>query len=181
MRQIQIGLIVVLAWLYASTAVQAQTPATTVDEAYAPYTPLIGVWESDGGATTQRFSWGPSRSYIAYSTTLHDASGADHLHFEGILIYNAQTQNLDFLIALEPGSLGQEHGTVHAEADGAIVRDIEFVGPNGAHDRFRQTYRLRSPDAGETSLMQDDGNGGWQPRFPGSDRIVMRRVSSESP
>jgi len=175
MRKIQIGLIV-MTWLCASAAVHANPPARTVDEAYAPYASLIGDWETDGGATLQRFSWGPSHSYITYSTTVRGANAADHLHFEGILVYNPQSRNLDFLVALEPGSLGLERGTVHAEANGAIVRDIEFFGLNGARERFRQTYRLQGADRGETSLMQDDGHGGWRPRFPGSDHLAIRRV-----
>lgn len=155
---------------------QAQQPAT-VDEAYAPYARLIGVWESNGGQITQRFSWGPSHGYILYSTTTRGSDGADHVHFEGIMVYNAQTQTLDFLIALEPGTLGQERGVVHAEPDGAIVREVELIGPNGVSSRFRQTFRLNSADAGETSLMRDNGQGGWTPNFPGSDHLAMRRVS----
>ena len=155
---------------------QAQAQPRTVDEAYAPYARLIGVWETNGGQIVQRFSWGPGRGYILYSTTTRGADGADHVHFEGILVYNAQTQNLDFLIALEPGTLGQERGVVRAEPDGAIVRDVELIGSNGASSRFRQTFRLTSADAGETSLMRDNGQGGWTPNFPGSDRLAMRRV-----
>jgi hypothetical protein len=168
--------IAALACLLASGLARAQTATSTVDEAYAPYARLIGVWETDGDAITQRFSWGPSHSYILYSTVTRDASGADHLHFEGILLYNAQTQNLDFLIALEPGSLNTERGTMHAEADGTIVRDVELIAPNGG-GHFRQAFRLQSANAGETSLVQDDGHGGWRPRFPGSDHLAMRRVS----
>lgn len=163
-------------WLQASVAVQAQVPAQTVDEAYAPYAGLIGVWETDGGAITQHFSWGAGRSYIQYSTATRDASGAEHIHFEGMLLFNPQSQGLDFLIALEPGSLEMERGSLHVEADGVIVRDVELVGPNGVHGRFRQTFRLHSADAGETSLLQDDGHGGWRARFPGSDHLEMRRV-----
>jgi hypothetical protein len=159
-----------------SAVPQAQAQPTTVDEAYAPYARLIGAWESNGGQIVQRFSWGPGHGYILYSTTTSGADGADHIHFEGILVYNAQTQNLDFLIALEPGTLGQERGVVRVEPDGAIVRDVELIRPNAASNRFRQTFRLTSADVGETSLMRDDGQGGWTPNFPGSDRLAMRRV-----
>lgn len=160
--------------LCAPTPARAQSAA--VEEAYAPYTPLIGAWESNGGAIVQRFSWGPGHGYILYSTTTRGPDGVDHVHFEGIMVYNAQSRVLDFLIALEPGTLGLERGTVHAEPDGAIVRDVELIGPNGAASRFRQTFRLSSADAGETSLMRDDGQGGWTPNFPGSDHLAMRRV-----
>ena len=155
---------------------QAQAQPATVDEAYAPYARLIGVWETNGGQIAQRFSWGPGRSYILYSTTTRGADGADHVHFEGIMLYNAQRRRLDFLIALEPGSLSQERGTVYAEPDGTIVREVELIGPNGASSHFRQTFRLSSADAGETSLMRDNGQGGWTPNFPGSDHLAMRRV-----
>jgi hypothetical protein len=165
-----------LASLLLCAPAPGRAQSTTVEQAYAPYAPLIGAWESNGGAIVQRFSWGPGHGYILYSTTIRGADGADHLHFEGILVYNAATRNLDFLIALEPGTLGQERGSVRAEPDGAIVRDVELIDPNGASSRFRQTFRLTSADAGETSLMQDDGHGGWTPNFPGSDRLAMRRV-----
>jgi hypothetical protein len=155
---------------------QAQAQPTTVDEAYAPYARLIGLWETNGGQIVQRFSWGPGRSYILYSTTTRGADGADHVHFEGIMRYNAQSRRLDFLIALEPGSLGQERGTVYAEPDGTIVREVELIGSNGVSSHFRQTFRLSSADAGETSLMRDNGQGGWTPNFPGSDHLAMRRV-----
>ena len=155
---------------------QAQAQPTTIDEAYAPYARLIGVWETNGGQIVQRFSWGPGRSYILYSTTTRGADGADHLHFEGILVYNREARNLDFLIAVEPGSLGLERGSVHAESDGTIVRDVELIGPDGMRGRFRQTFRMSSADAGETSLMRNDGQGGWTPNFPGSDHLAMRRV-----
>ncbi len=166
-----------VAWLVLIATAQAQPAPRNVEEAYAPYAGLIGVWSSNGGAITQRFSWGPARSHIEYSTTTRDANGADHVHFEGMMLYNAHTHNLDFLIALEPGSLSSERGTAHVEPDGAIVRDVELVDSNGAHGRFRQTFRLESAAAGETSLMTDDGHGGWRPNFPGSDHLAMRRVS----
>lgn len=166
-----------LVWLLLSTPAHAQTPARTTDEAYAPYAWLIGAWESDGGAIKQLFQWGPARSYIEYFTLTRDASGAEHTHMAGMLLYNAESQNLDFLIALEPGSLGMERGSMRVESDGALVRDVELVGPDGAHGRFRQTFRMHSEDLAETSLMQDDGRGGWTPRFPGSDHLAMRRLS----
>lgn len=169
-------LIAMLAFTMPLGGAFAQTAPTSASEAYAPYARLIGSWESNDGAIVQRFSWGPSQSYILYSTTTRGADGADHLHFEGVMLYNAQSQNLDFLIALEPGSLGLERGSVHAEPDGAIIRDVEAIGPDGASSRFRQTFRLTSADAGETSLMRDDGHGGWTPNFPGSDHLTMRRV-----
>jgi hypothetical protein len=158
------------------TVPQTQAQPATVDEAYAPYARLIGVWETNGGQIVQHFSWGPSRSYILYSTTTREPDAADEVHFEGILLYNPHSQNLDVLIALQPGSLMQERGTAHAEPDGSIIRDVELLGPNGASQRFRQTFRLTSANAGETSLMRDNGQGGWTPNFPGSDHLAMRRV-----
>jgi hypothetical protein len=168
-----------LVWLCFGVFAAAQTTPATVEAAYAPYAPLIGAWESNGGAIRQRFSWGPNHGYILYSTTIRDAAG-EHVHFEGILVYDAQTQNLDFLIALEPGSLGLERGSMHVEPDGAIVREVEFVGPGGAQGRFRQTFRLAGPDDGETSLMRSDGQGGWRPNFPGSDHLAMHRIANPS-
>lgn len=174
MRTLFIAIAVLVEMLLAPVA-QAQTAPATVEEAYAPYAPLIGAWESNNGAIVQRFSWGPGRGYILFSTTIRGADGGEHLHFEGMMLYNAQSQMLDFLVALEPGSLSQERGTVRAEADGTIVRDVELVAPNGASSRFRQTFRL-SADSGETSMMRDDSQGGWTPTFPGSERLAMRRV-----
>ncbi|MEZ5996928.1 MAG: hypothetical protein R3C25_14375 [Hyphomonadaceae bacterium] len=170
--------IFILASCAAAPAAKAQPAPARVEEAYAPYAGLIGTWQSNGGEIVQRFNWGPGRSYILYSTTTRGGDGAEHLHFEGILLYNAATQALDFLIALEPGSLGLERGSIHAEADGSLVRDVEFVGPGGATGRFRQTYRLPSTGDGETSLMRDDGHGGWTPTFPGSEHLAMHRVDA---
>jgi hypothetical protein len=45
---------------------------------------------------------------------------------------------------------------------------------NGRVEQFRQTFRRTGPDSAVTSLMRRTASG-WEPNFPGSDRIEMRR------
>ena len=49
---------------------------------------------------------------------------------------------LDFLFAVQPGSGAQEKGTVKAQADGTIVRDVEMTDDDGDRDHFRQTFKI---------------------------------------
>jgi|CXWL01.1.fsa_nt_gi hypothetical protein len=160
----------------ASAAAQQAPPAVTraAENPYAPYEFLIGAWDTADGIR-QSFNWGPQHAYITYSTTTRGPDGGDHLHFEGILVYNAAHRNLDFLIALEPGSFGQEQGTLHVEPDGSVVREVLLTGPNGATSRFRQTFRRTGDAAAVTSLMRQGADGTWAPNFPGADNLAMTR------
>lgn len=157
----------------------APAPAAAANP-YTPYEFLIGDWESNEqmGAFVQRFSWGPRNSYIRYATSLLGANGApEHLHFEGIAIYNGANHNLDFLVVVEPGSYGQEQGTIHAEPDGTIVREVTLTNSDGRVEHFRQTYRATGANTAITTLMRQAADGSWSPNFPGSENIVMRRRS----
>lgn len=159
-------------------AQQQHAPAPAAANPYAPYAFLIGEWESDEqmGAFVQRFRWGPNNSYIQFSISLTGAPGvAEHLHFEGIAIYNGANRNLDFLVAIEPGSFGQEHGTLHIEPDGLVVREVTLVSANGRTEHFRQTFRSTGANTAATSLVRQAADGSWAPNFPGSDNIAMRR------
>lgn len=152
--------------------------APTVSSPYAPYAFLIGEWESSEqmGSFVQQFRWGPNNSYIQLTTSLMGAPGAaEHLHFEGIAVYNAANNNLDFLVVVEPGSFGQEHGTLHVDPGGLVIREIMLVSANGRTERFRQTFRSTGVDTAVTSLMRQAADGSWAPNFPGSDVVDMRR------
>ena len=150
--------------------------ATGPGDAYRPYEFLVGEWVSEQGSSTIRQSirWGPKRAYMIYSTSLQNSGSPEHLHFEGIMAWNAKTRALDYLFAVEPGSGTLERGSVRAEADGSFVRDVEMIRPNGALSLFRQTIRPASANGAVTSMMAFR-NGNWEPTFPGSDRIEMRR------
>ncbi len=155
-------------------AQQASAAARAAENPFAPYEFLIGEWDT-GDGIVQRFRWGPEHAYILYSTAIGNGDGGEHLHFEGILVYNAAHRNLDFLIALEPGSLAQEQGTLHVEPDGSVVREVVLTGANGATGRFRQTFRRTGDGAAVTSLLRQDANGAWAPNFPGSENLAMSR------
>jgi hypothetical protein len=157
--------------MYAQATAQVESP-------YAPYAFLIGEWRSD--QIIQRFSWGPSNSYITYSTSILGDGGVEHLHFEGILVFNAASRRLDYLFVVEPGSSGQEQGEVYIGEDGAVVRDVTLTNGSGQTNHFRQTFRASGPDAAITSLMRQDVDGSWSPNFPGSDRLTMTRVHRSS-
>ena len=157
------------------------TPLPTVslraaNDPYRPFEFLVGNWISQEGSSTLRQSirWGPQRAYLLYSTYMQQPGQGERLHFEGIMAWNGKTKALDFLFAVEPGSWIQERGTVRAEADGAIVRDVELIQPNGSISQFRQTIRRVNDDTAITSLMTLKGNR-WEPNFPGSERIDMVR------
>jgi hypothetical protein len=171
-----------MAWKSLALAVAAfafGAPAYAQDaqtDPYAPYTALIGEWDTGvGGNIVQRFSWGPEHAYVLYSTSTIDTGGAEHLHFEGIFLYNAAHRNMDFLVAVEPGSLGQEQGTLHVESDGSIAREVTLTNATGQVSHFRQTFRFRDGAVAETGLMRQSADGGWAPNFPGSDHLPMRR------
>lgn len=168
-----------------ATAEAQQAPASALPQSaginpYAPYEFLIGEWDTTGSGVgptvaVQRFRWGPGRSYILYSTATVDAEGHEHLHFEGIIVFNAATRDMDFLIALEPGSLSQEHGTLQIETDGLIVRNVTLVAADGSVSHFRQSFRASGSNSAATALMRLTAAGGWEPSFPGSDNLVMTR------
>ena len=122
----------------------------------------------------QDFRWGPGRSYIRYSTYLQPRGSSERLHFDGIMVWNAKSKSLDFLFAVEPGSSAQEKGTVRVLPDGAVIREVELTAGDGTVSVFRQTIRETDPDSAVTSLMRRTATG-WQPSFPGAERIEMRR------
>ena len=171
--------VAMLAVLGGAAPIAASSPAPSASEAAGPYQPyafLVGEWLSDQGGSTirQTIRWGPKRSYLTYSTWLQQPGGSEQLHFDGIMAWNAKTRALDFLFAVEPGSGILERGSVRAEADGSIVRDVELIAPSGAASTFRQTIRPTGPNTAVSSLMALR-NGSWEPTFPGSDRIEMSR------
>ena len=176
-------LALVSAWLAASllgpTAIADADSATP----YAPLAPLIGEWNvgSPGAAPAfiERFSWGPNRAYIWMSVALFAATGEEHLHFEGMIIWNAATGRFDYLFAVEPGSLTQEQGEFHVAETGEIVRDVVLTRPDGTTGVFRQTFRALADGHVETTLMGQTPDG-WKPTFPGSDRLLMLPRKSSS-
>ena len=179
-----------IALALATTAVQAQhdrdleapspaIPLTAANDPFRPYEFLIGDWISQEGSSAlrQSFRWGPSRSYILYSTYMRQPGSPERLHFEGIMVWNGKTKALDFLFAVEPGSWVQEKGFVRAEPDGSIVREVELTSASGGVTLFRQTIKRTDADRAVTSLMTLKG-GRWEPNFPGADMIEMKRRAS---
>ncbi len=150
---------------------------------YAVLAPLIGEWDvgPTGGdaAFVENFSWGPARSYIWVNVSLNRPAGEKHLHFEGMVVWNAATKRFDYLFVVEPGSLSQETGEFRLEADGTIVRDVVLTAPSGKTANFKQTFRLLEADRIETSLMRQTVDG-WTATFPGSDRLTMVRSGKPS-
>lgn len=151
-------------------------PLTEANNPYRPYEFLIGDWVSQEGSSTlrQSFRWGPQRAYMIYSTYMQQPGSAERLHFEGMMVWNGKSKMLDFLFAVEPGSWILERGTIHAEADGTIIRDTDLIAPSGTVTVFRQTISRVDADNAFTSLMTLR-DGKWQPNFPGSERIDMTR------
>jgi hypothetical protein len=146
---------------------------------YGAYEFLIGDWytKPDGGpdmSIHQQFRWGPNKSYIMYTTYTAERGKPEAVHFEGMAVWNGKTKNLDYVVALEPGSGGQEQGTIHAEPDGSIVRDVSFTGADGRTATFRQRFWKDETGAVATSLMRKTDKG-WEPNFPGSEKLAMTR------
>jgi hypothetical protein len=169
--------------LLASVASPALAQAHTAHQAavpnpYGAMSFLIGEWDTVGpnGANSiiQRFRWGPNEAYIWSSTSLV-ANGQEHLHFEGIIIWNFANNNADTLFALEPGSGTEEKGVIHIDADGTIVRDVTTTDAAGHTQTFRQTLRRTGDNTAVTSLMRQSPDGSWSPNFPGADHLVMVR------
>jgi hypothetical protein len=176
-----VGYVILATATAAEESRVAQTAGTQVQAArsnYQPYQFLIGEWDSAsgrGGQIHQSFRWGPGQSYIWYTTYVRPKPDApEAVHFEGIMVWNAAHRALDYLFVIEPGSGGQEQGTIRAEADGTIVREVVLTQGNGRSGRFRQTFRQTGPNNAVTSLMRQTESG-WEPNFPGSDNIFMTR------
>jgi hypothetical protein len=157
--------------------------ASEAQHPYSPLAPLIGDWAvgPDGAAPAfvERFSWGPEKSYIWVKVALLRPPGDEHLHFEGIVIWNAATRRFDYLFAVEPGSQTQEQGEFWLDGDGNIVRDVVLTAANGKTARFKQTFRPLGADRIETSLLRETADG-WTSTFPGSDRLLMTRSGSST-
>ena len=115
--------------------------------------------------------------FVAVAAAAAVAAGAQAQYstdFEGMMAWNGKSGKLDFLFVVEPGSWAQERGSLHAELDGSIVREVELTAANGVVTQFRQTIRRVDANTAITSLMTRKEDG-WEPNFPGSDRIEMRR------
>lgn len=143
---------------------------------HSAYEWLLGDWFSNNGGTTirQTLTLGPNKAFVTYATYLGEAGQQERLHFKGLMVWNGKSKAFDYLFAVEPGSGSQERGTVRADPDGSIVREVELTGADGAVSQFRQTFRKTGLQSAETSLMRKTA-AGWEPNFPGSDRIVMVR------
>jgi hypothetical protein len=172
-RHILAGLLTVAVLVSLQAQVAPAQAASTAADAYAPYEWLIGDWSSEGGIR-EVISYGPNKSYVRYSVYTPGQDGAEHLHFEGIALWNGKTKVLDYLFAVEPGSGVQENGTIRAEADGSIVREVEFIDAKGTTGTFRQTFRRAGANSAITTLLRKTHTG-WEPTFPGSERIELKR------
>lgn len=172
-------LIAILLSAVAPTAASAQhgsSPAAAAASPYAPYDWLIGDWYGrvESGSIRELIAYGPNRSYIRFSAFTSPTGDPQHLHFEGIALWNAKTRRLDYLFAVEPGSGVQESGTFRVEADGLIVREVELIDAAGKVATFRQTFRRTGPDSAVTTVMRKTHTG-WQPTFPGGEKIELTR------
>ena len=95
------------------------------------------------------------------------------------MVWNGKSRALDYLFAIEPGSGAQEKGTVRGEPGKPVVREVELTGADGAVSHFRQTFQEVGPQKVLTSLMRLT-EAGWQPNFPGADRIEMVRTGDSN-
>lgn len=169
------------AWLAMPTIANAhsvtQTHFLDSGKPYAPYEFLIGDWYSKIGNQNvlihQQFKWGPGKSYITYASYLVLPGKPEQLHFEGMMVWNGKSKALDFLFVLQPGSGAQERGTVTAQADGTIVRDIALTASDADLDHFRQTFRKSAGGKVLTSMMELTEKG-WKLDPPGE--IVMEKA-----
>lgn len=162
-----------------STGAHPASPSGFLDHSnpYAPFEFLIGDWVSSvkGEEMTvhQQFRWGPSKSYISYATYIALPGKPEQLHFEGPMVWNGKTHALDFLFVVDPGSGVQEKGTVRREADGSVIRDVQFTDSRGRTGHFRQTFRRNASDV-ITRVMRETEKG-WVTSPPGD--LVMTRQS----
>ena len=160
----------------AIAPLQAQQPPASSAlpaDPYASFDWLIGDWSAAGGLR-ELITYGPSRSYIRFSAFFSTKDEPQHLHFEGIAVWNAKSRMLDYLFALEPGSGAQESGTYRAEADGTIIREVELIDAKGNTATFRQTFRRTGPDSAITTVMRKTASG-WEPTFAGGESIELTR------
>ena len=156
----------------APTATHAQAiPAAS--DVYAPYDWLIGDWSSKSGIR-EVITYGPKKGYIHFSAYIPGPNGAEHLHFDGLALWNAKTKMLDYLFAVEPGSGVQENGTYRVDADGTIIREVELIDAKGNTGTFRQTFRKTGANTAITTVMRKKKTG-WEPTFPGGERIELER------
>ncbi len=172
------NLLLAVALTAASSTAAASSSQTATPQPYEALAFLIGEWDS-GPANAppvfvQRFTWGENRGYVWYATSLIDQAGGERLHFQGMIHWNGAHRDFDYLISVEPGTLAQESGRLHVERDGEVVRDVTLTQADGSVSRFRQTFRATGTDTATTSLMRQTATG-WEPTFPGSDRLVMKR------
>lgn len=176
LKQATAAFALAIATVTPAIAQQSPSPAANVrPDPYAPFDWLIGDWYAEGGLR-ELITYGPNRSYIRFSAFIATKDEPQHLHFEGIALWNAKTKMLDYLFALEPGSGSQENGTYRAEADGSIIREVELIDAKGRAGTFRQTFRQTGPDTAITSVMRQTQTG-WEPTFPGGERIELKRRS----
>jgi len=184
---------------FTAPAQSQPPPAATESDAstselFRPFEILVGEWDvraTDDRAVAAiiRVRWGPNHSYLWYASSLL-FDGHEEPHLEGMLVWNAVHKNLDMLFSMDlrTGKV-QEQGTMSAQADGTIVREITAIygegahgmgmppiGPEGATAQFRETYKKISDDKILTSAMRKTKTG-WVATFPGSDHLVMTRRS----
>lgn len=171
-----IALAVIAVATMPASAQHGSVPVAAETSPYAPYDWLIGDWYGrvNAGSIREVIAYGPNKSYIRFSAFTSPTDDPQHLHFEGIALWNARTKRLDYLFAVEPGSGVQENGTYRVEADGSIVREVELIDAAGTVGTFRQTFRRTGPDSAVTTLMRKT-NTGWEPTFPGGERVELRR------
>ncbi|MET0681376.1 MAG: hypothetical protein ABWZ41_10255 [Burkholderiales bacterium] len=151
----------------AGSGVEAKVSGQdSVPEAYEPLGPLIGEWDvgppGAAPAFVEKFSWGPNHAYVGVKVLLLRSPGDEHLHFEGLVVYNASTGRFDYLFVVEPGSLTQESGEFRVEADGTIVRDVVLAAASGKTANFRQTFRSLGDGKYQTTLMRQTGTAGYR-------------------
>jgi hypothetical protein len=178
MQNLLVAILALLSLQSPIAAAQLEASKPEASTAYAPFEFLIGEWRSGAGGgpqIRQVFRWGPERAYILYSTYLADAGKPERLHFEGVMVWNGRTDALDYVFAVEPGSGVQEKGTITAQADGSVMREVELTDAKGNVGHFRQTFRRTGAGRAVTSLMRRT-EAGWEPNFPGSERIEMERL-----
>jgi hypothetical protein len=160
-----------------SVQIQGGSGEQPTEDPYKPYAFLIGEWESTGGIR-QSLRWGSQKTYIWYSVYMRPEGAAEEqLHQEGMMTFNGHDKSLDFLF-VHPGTLSQEQGKVHVEADGTIVRETTAISGGGTLTYFRQTWRQTGPNAAITGLLRKKDDGTWEPTFPGADKLAMTRRPS---
>jgi hypothetical protein len=158
-----------------SIQTQGSPPQSRPADPYAPLSFLIGEWDTPGGIH-QSLRWGPNKSYVWYAVFTRAGDGnQESLHQEGLMTFNGRDKDFDFLFVHDPGSLNQEQGTVHVEADGRIVRETTAIAGDGTVTRFRQVWQRTGSGSIFTSLRKQKPDGSWAPNFPGSDSLAMTR------